>query len=84
MDKAVTEYTELFTSALTENQLPERVYAVIPMCLELKTYEPALSGNEIIAFVNGIFEKKRGFLRVMGKCAGLLPNSFQIAQKRRG
>ncbi len=35
----------------------ERVYAVIAMCLELKTYKPSLSDNEVIAFVNGIFEK---------------------------
>ena len=59
----------------------ERVYAVIAMCLELKTYAPALSDHEIIAFVNGIFEKKRGFLRALGKCVNLLPNSFQIARK---
>lgn len=59
----------------------ERVYAVIAMCLELKTYKPSLSDNEVIAFVNGIFEKKRGFLRVLGKCVNLLPNSFQIARE---
>lgn len=59
----------------------ERVYAVIAMCLELKAYEPSFSDNEIIAFVNGIFEKKRGFLRALGKCINLLPNSYQIARR---
>jgi len=32
----------------------EKIYAVIVMCLELKEYEPSLSGHEIIDFVNGI------------------------------
>ncbi len=59
----------------------EKVYAVIAMCLELKTYKPSISDDEIIAFVNGVFEKKWRFLRILGKCVNLLPNSFQIARK---
>lgn len=59
----------------------EKIYAVIAMCLELKQYEPSLSDKEIIDFVNGVFQRKRRFLRALGKIINILPNSYQIAGK---
>lgn len=56
-----------------------KIYAVIAMCLELK--KDNYSDKEIIDFVNGVFEKKRKFFRIIIKVINILPNSYQIAKK---
>ena len=55
------------------------IYAVIAMCLELKTF--GLGDSEIIETVNAGFSARRNFFRRLIRCIDLLPNSFNIARK---
>ena len=55
------------------------VYAVIAMCLELKTL--GLTDAEIIEGVNHGFARRRNFFRRLIRLIDLLPNSFSIAKK---
>ena len=57
----------------------ELVYAVIAMCLELK--EAEYSKDEIIAFSNTVFEKRRRFFDQLIKLIDCLPNCFAIVRK---
>jgi hypothetical protein len=55
------------------------VYAVIAMCLEMKTL--GLTDIEIIEAVNHGFARRRNFFRRVIRTIDLLPNSFSIAKK---
>lgn len=55
------------------------IYAVIAMCLELK--DQGLSKQEIIAFTNVAFAKRRKYFDVLIRLIDRLPNAFDIARK---
>jgi hypothetical protein len=55
------------------------IYTVIAMCLELRSF--GLSNEEIMAFTDAAFKKRRAFFDGLIKLINLLPNSFQIAKK---
>ena len=55
------------------------IYAVIAMCLELRSY--GLSDGEIMAFTDVVFAGRRRFFDRLLRVIDQLPNSFQIARK---
>ena len=55
------------------------VYAVIAMCLELKSF--GLTDAEIIETINHGFARRRNFFRRIICAIDLLPNCFSIAKK---
>ena len=55
------------------------VYAVIAMCLELKSF--GLSDREIMAFSDCVFRKRKQFFARLMKLVNFLPNSWRIAEK---
>ena len=57
----------------------ENVYAVIAMCLELRGF--GLSDDEIIAFTNVAFRRRKRLFAAIIRAIDLLPNSFQIAKQ---
>ena len=57
----------------------ELIYAVIAICLELRNF--GLSNDEIIAFHNIAFQKRKRFFAIILKAGNLLPNAFQLAKK---
>lgn len=57
----------------------EMIYAVIAMCLELKSF--GLDDKEIIDFVNSVFHVRKKAFAALEKCINLLPNSYRIAEK---
>ena len=54
------------------------IYAVIAMCLELRSI--GLSDSEIMSFLNGVFRKRKRFFARLIWLINLLPNSFNIAK----
>ena len=57
----------------------ELIYAVIAMCLELRSY--GLSNEQIIRFSETVFEDRRRFFDGLIRLIDLLPNSFSIARR---
>ena len=57
----------------------EYIYAVIAMCLELK--DMGLNNQEIIAFTDVAFAKRKKMFEVLEKGLDLLPNAWNIAKK---
>ena len=55
------------------------IYAVIAMCLELKSF--GYSDPEIIEIVNRGFDKRRNRFKKIIAFVNILPNSFNIARK---
>lgn len=55
------------------------IYAVIAMCLELRRF--GLSNDEIIAFSEVAFSRRRAFFDRLIRLIDLLPNSFRIVKK---
>ena len=55
------------------------IYAVIAMCLELKSF--GYSDPEIIEIVNRGFDKRRNKFKKIIAFVNILPNSFNIARK---
>lgn len=56
-----------------------KIYAVICMCLMLKSYN--LTNNEIMEIVNYSFKKARKLFDILSKIINVLPNSYNIARK---
>ena len=57
----------------------EHIYAIIAMCLELKSF--GLSDKEIIDTINSGFSRRKNFFKGLLRCIDVLPNSYQIAKK---
>lgn len=84
-DDYAAKLTEMYASQayLMHNVYPtmstERIYAVIAMCLMLRSY--GLETNKIIDIVNSGFEKRRRMFKRLESVIDLLPNAWQIARR---
>lgn len=57
----------------------QKIYAVIAMCLELRSF--SLSMQEIMAFSDGMFKKRKQVFARIIRLIDRLPNSWRIARK---
>ena len=57
----------------------ELIYVVIAMCLELRDF--GLANEEIVAFAETMFQKRRKFVDILIGLVDRLPNSFSIVRK---
>ena len=89
IDEKLTKYSDRLCKMYSSDKFKEHniypttdaeyIYAVIAMCLELKTL--GLSDNEIIEAINQGFKRRRTFFKKIIRCIDLLPNSFTIAKR---